>query len=199
MNNNGIKTAIRIFIILLILSSFIYFILVKFDKESEYIKILVQGTVTGVITYLGLYFTFKNQEYQEKLRSYQEISPFFVIACKNVSQELSISGKWKGTKYIRFVSSALSGRRILCELINIKSWCVLNVKFINVETNIDVIQIMRGEAYEFTFLCKCNSSGIICIQFDDVIGNQYEQDIIYDLRGNKCSFKSEMPICKELK
>lgn len=156
-------------------------------------RILIQSTITGAITFIGLLLTFLSQEQQTKNKNQLDIRPCFIIEnCSSLSAKMNQKNIPKNSNAV-MCSSSTELRTVECSIVNCKNNYGLNVNIQTIEGFYKLGNI-KTENIELLLVVDGTKGDEILIIFEDVYGCSYEQKIKYTYQNNnQIVFTSKQP------
>lgn len=154
-------------------------------------KIIAQSMLSGLTTFLGLFFTFKFQIKQNEEVNREARCPSFAIKQEG---RIGVSFDYRNTRdeqgWSCMNDSDVMARKVACSLINVKKAYALNVQICN-----NLVGVVEAEAYHkgTLVLSDDKKEGEIKIIFEDAYGITYLQIITYVRNNTNYIFCSGIP------
>ena len=199
-----IKTCIYVCITTLITAAVLFFI---FSVEDFYTNISAlsktafQAVFSGIITFIGLYFTITFQTSQAIEKKLQDLCPSFIVEEDGVASELKDKHFFENGNSKTYVCSEMTQlRSCVCLIKNTKAIAALNIELLDDSKAVCLTLGSKAAANEKILLVlsgKKQSMFYICFQDSD--GNKYTQQIDYKfVENNKYVFISNKPEQQEV-
>ncbi len=193
-----ILLTILICIAIVVLSSLL---LMNSSKDKEEIKLatissnIFQATLSGCITFAGLFLTVLSQEQQQKNIQTKELMPCFILKATTIAGPKSGKENILGNNKIINCSNSEELRTIECEITNAKDNYAINVGLVNANDCIFLIGSLGSDKQQLLLALDSLAEGTIIVVFEDVYGHKYKQHITYkyDEGKNKYVFTSCQP------
>lgn len=165
------------------------------QSGNEVYKLIFQASLSGTVTFCGLFITIANQEVQQRKLEKKKMCPCMILEQEGVaSTERSVNSfeSTDSVNCIRELQDDKKARSVNVKLINIKdnSWamnCRIMEKRVcqalkwNKDITIKLILYSEVEDEE------------ILVEFSDVYGVEYKQRIHYSANRGKYTFVSSQP------
>lgn len=145
-------------------------------------SMIMQSTITGAVTFIGLYLTCLSQDMQDTRKERMELCPCIVVkdslSPSVIKDENSISKNQK----IIICSNMNKVRTVTCSIMNCKKNYVLNLSIRDKNGNREVGTIIN-EIFTLELALNAENKGELIFEFQNIYGLKYKQKIIYEYQS----------------
>lgn len=164
------------------------------EKITEISKLVLQSTVTGIITFAGLFLTIYSQDNSFKKKEQMQLCACLII--KNSC----------GTSASKDISSIISNPQVIicceesqlrtveCVFVNCKNNYALNLSLVAINGEVKLGTI-KDDDLHLQLALKEEKVGRLIFNFEDIYGLKYRQKIVYEYQqyANEFQFISHQP------
>lgn len=166
------------------------------EKLVVVAQIILQAILSGVVTFVGLFFTILSQERQANDSFILQQRPCFIIDPPNYASVKSVLSEITTKQSLIICHEDGEVRTSQCVLKNVKDNYGINVFIRSENSNLNYIgNFSKDYGKNVQLVLKAQEDGEFWVEFEDVYGNKYKQKINYKyLDGqNKYQFFSNQP------
>ena len=164
------------------------------QKIAEISKLVFQATVTGAVTFSGLFLTICSQDNQVTKKERMELCACMVIKDSHGTSASKEISSISNNKNVVICSNEGLVRTVECTIENCKNNYALNlsIKSINGEIKLGTI---KDNHINLQLALKEGNKGIFVFKFEDIYGLKYMQEISYEYQQttNEFQFISHQP------
>lgn len=148
----------------------------------NFLQIIIQSTITGLITFGGLFFTIWSQEHQTKMKEDKNICPCIIAKkIENITAQRKVTSI-KETSETIICTTDEDIRIVKCTFCNCKNTYGLNL-FINSKNGNILLSNIKDNDFTLSLAISC-TDGYIYFYYEDIYGQKYRQKLTYKYSGS---------------